>query len=271
MNQVFLNVERALYSSSVEETLSATRTAFKQIQADKGFFEPLDRTIKTIELVGFPSQPICVAPRDLPRRRLGTEAGKRSFIHAIAHIEFNAIKLALDIAYRFKGLPAEFYRDWLFVANDECKHFEMLCAHLQQYDCHYGDLPSHNGLWSMAVTTQDDITARLALVPRYLEARGLDVTPGMLHKLYSQKDLASAAILEVILEDEVTHVEYGTKWLEYVCQQADRSREDVFFEHIQHYLKGQILGPFNKPLRLRAGFTEVELEQLDSLDKRHSK
>ncbi|MBV1912784.1 MAG: ferritin-like domain-containing protein [Cycloclasticus sp.] len=270
MTDLFNDIEKALLTSSVEETIEMTQKAFELSCSTSVFVEPSSRIVQPVERVCFPAKPICVPPRDLPRRRLGTEAGKRSFIHAIAHIEFNAIKLALDIAYRFKGLPEQFYKDWLYVANDECKHFKLLCDHLTQFDCAYGDIPSHDGLWSMAVKTENDLLARLSLVPRYLEARGLDVTPAMLVKLYAQKDTASAEILEIILEDEVTHVEYGTKWLDYVCQRDDIQREKVFFDNIEHYLKGQILGPFNKPLRRRAGFTETELLELERLDKRQT-
>lgn len=270
MTDLFNDIEKALLTSSVEETIEMTQKAFELSCSTSVFVEPSSRIVQPVERVCFPAKPICVPPRDLPRRRLGTEAGKRSFIHAIAHIEFNAIKLALDIAYRFKGLPEQFYKDWLYVANDECKHFKLLCNHLTQFDCAYGDIPSHDGLWSMAVKTENDLLARLSLVPRYLEARGLDVTPAMLVKLYAQKDTASAEILEIILEDEVTHVEYGTKWLDYVCQRDDIQREKVFFDNIEHYLKGQILGPFNKPLRRRAGFTETELLELERLDKRQT-
>jgi len=271
MSDLFNAIEKALLATSCDETIQMTRRAFELSANSQPCVDLSDRVVKPISLVNFPDKPLCVPPRELPRRRLGTDAGKRSFIHAIAHIEFNAIKLALDIAYRFKGLPEQFYRDWVYVANDECKHFLLLCEHLKNYDCEYGDIPSHDGLWSMAVKTDNDILARLSLVPRYLEARGLDVTPGMLDKLKAQKDVASAAILEIILEDEVTHVEYGTKWLDFVCKQNNVQREDVFFENIDHYLKGQILGPFNRPLRLRAGFTESELATLESKDKRHSR
>ncbi|ORU89582.1 MAG: hypothetical protein A6F71_00650 [Cycloclasticus sp. symbiont of Poecilosclerida sp. M] len=268
MSNLFLYIEKALESSSLDETIEMTRKAFALSQDVSQWVEPEGRIVKPIQYVKFPDKLVCIPPRELPRRRLGTEAGRRSFIHAIAHIEFNAIKLALDIAYRFKGLPKQFYDDWIFVANDECKHFEMLCAHLKNYDCQYGDNPSHDGLWSMAVKTEEDLIARLSLVPRYLEARGLDVTPAMLEKLYAQKDNATAAILEVILEDEVSHVEYGTKWLDYVCKQENIEREGAFFENIEHYLKGQVLGPFNRPLRLRAGFSESELSELEKRDKR---
>jgi len=271
MSEFFNTLEKALLASSVDETIKMTHKAFELSRNNTPFIESSNRIIKPIELVCFPDKPLCVAPRDLPRRRLGTEAGKRSFIHAIAHIEFNAIKLALDIAYRFKGMPEQFYMDWVYVANDECKHFQLLCNHLAHYDCKYGDNPSHDGLWSMAVKTENDLVARLSLVPRYLEARGLDVTPAMLDKLYAQKDTATAEILEVVLEDEVTHVEYGTKWLDFVCQRDGIEREGVFFENVEHFLKGQILGPFNKPLRRRAGFTESELSELERLDKRKSK
>jgi len=268
MSDVFLGIERALESASVEETIQLTRQVFKQLENAPSFTDTTDRRVKSIEHVSFPAKPIWINPRDLPRRRLGSDAGKRSFIHSIAHIEFNAIKLALDIAYRFKGLPAQFYRDWVYVANDECKHFELLNNHLAKYDCVYGDLPSHDGLWSMAVKTENDILARLSLVPRYLEARGLDVTPFMLDKLKAQKDTASAAILEIILEDEVGHVAFGTTWLDFVCEQFSVERENVYFENINHFMKGQILGPFNRSLRLRAGFSEAELTELERLDKR---
>jgi len=271
MSEFFNTIEKALLTSSIVETIEMTRKAFELSNEPSSINESAEREILPIDLVSFPDKPKCVAPRDLPRRRLGTEAGKRSFIHAIAHIEFNAIKLALDIAYRFKGMPKQFYIDWVYVANDECKHFKLLCDHLANYDCSYGDDPSHDGLWSMAVKTESDIVARLSLVPRYLEARGLDVTPAMLDKLYAQKDLASAAILETILEDEVTHVEYGTKWLDFVCKEQNLQREDVFFENVELYLKGQILGPFNRPLRKRAGFTESELLKLEGLDKRYTR
>lgn len=268
MSSLFNCIEKALLSSSVDETIEMTRKAFELSCLSDFTGGVNEREIKPIEAVRFPEKPIWVAHRELPRRRLGSEAGKRSFIHAIAHIEFNAIKLALDIAYRFKGMPKQFYLDWVFVANDECKHFLLLSEHLKTYDCQYGDLASHDGLWGMATNTDKDIVARLSLVPRYLEARGLDVTPGMLVKLQAQNDTATASILEVILEDEVTHVAHGTKWLDYVCKLEGIEREGVFFENIERYLKGQILGPFNRPLRLRAGFTESELEKLDRLDKR---
>ena len=271
MTEFFNALEKALMTPSIDETIEMTNKAFELSLNNASLTEPSNRIIKSIEFVCFPEKPPCVAPRDLPRRRLGTEAGKRSFIHAIAHIEFNAIKLALDIAYRFKEMPEQFYKDWVYVANDECKHFQLLCNHLKHYGCEYGDDPSHDGLWSMAVKTENDLVARLSLVPRYLEARGLDVTPAMLDKLYAQKDTATAEILEIILEDEVTHVEYGTKWLDFVCQRDGIEREEVFFEHVEHFLKGQILGPFNKPLRRRAGFTESELLELERLDKRKLK
>jgi len=271
MSELFVLIEKALLSSTTEETIEFTRAAFKITEGSEPFLETNNRFIRPIADVCFPDKPLWVPQRELPRRRLGSEAGKRSFIHAIAHIEFNAIKLALDIAYRFKGMPEQFYKDWLYVANDECKHFLMLCDHLKTYDCEYGDIPSHDGLWGMAAKTEGDIVARLSLVPRYLEARGLDVTPAMLDKLNAQKDVASAAILEVILEDEVTHVAHGTKWLDFVCAEQGIQREDIFFEHIEHYLKGQILGPFNRPLRARAGFTESELTELERLDKRKNK
>lgn len=267
MSNIFELAEKVLSSTSIDEKLQLTAAAFSALQAGTLSFDDT-QNVEPIDFVRFPENPVWIPPTQLPRRRLGTDKGKSSFIHAIAHIEFNAIHLAWDIAYRFRGFPDQFYRDWLIVAADECRHFKMLNERLQSFDCTYGDLPSHDGLWSMAVKTEHDIVARLSLVPRYLEARGLDVTPAMLNKLHAVKDLETAEILEVILVDEVSHVRFGTHWLGYVCEQLNLNPKDAFFENVNHYLKRQIRGPFNRELRLQAGFTEEELDQLEKLDVR---
>ncbi|MEJ2654165.1 MAG: ferritin-like domain-containing protein [Acidihalobacter sp.] len=150
----------------------------------------------------------------MPRRGLGTREGRAALVHAVAHIEFNAINLALDAVYRFRSLPRAYYDDWLRVADEEARHFMLLADRLTDFGMRYGDLPAHNGLWEMAVKTADDWLLRMALVPRVLEARGLDVTPGMIERLRQAGDMETVAALEVILREEVGHVAIGSRWFE---------------------------------------------------------
>ena len=170
---------------------------------------------------GRPARPSLVQPSQVPHRGLGTVAGRAALIHAVAHIEFNAINLALDACWRFGGLPDAYYRDWLSVAQDESRHFLMLDARLRQLGYAYGDFEAHNGLWEAAEKTSADVMVRMALVPRVLEARGLDVTPGMIDRLTALGDLETAGILGVILEEEVRHVEIGTRWFRHFCAQRE--------------------------------------------------
>ncbi len=212
---------------------------------------------------GRPDRPVLVAPADLPRRGLGSSAGRVALLHAVAHIEFNAINLALDAALRFAGMPPEFYLDWLSVASDEARHFRLLETRLHEIGAAYGDLPAHNGLWEMAEKTAHDPLVRMALVPRVLEARGLDVTPGMIEKLRNAGDHASVACLEVILEEEVRHVAIGSRWFRHLCEQRGLDSETTFHSLLSEYFAGGLRGPFNHPARLEAGFTESELEELE--------
>ena len=160
-----------------------------------------------------------MAPTAVPRRRLGSDEGRAALVHAIAHIEFNAINLALDAVCRFRDMPEQYYLDWISVAEDEARHFQLLHKRLGQLNRQYGDYPAHNGLWEMAEKTTDSCLVRMALVPRVLEARGLDVTPGMIERLRSVGDTKTIAALEVILAEEVRHVAIGTHWFNYCCKQ----------------------------------------------------
>ncbi|MFS8490755.1 DUF455 family protein [Xanthomonas campestris pv. raphani] len=215
-----------------------------------------------IRMPGRPPRPLLVHPRELPRRGLGTPEGRAAFIHAIAHIELNAIDLAWDAVYRFRGVPDGFYADWVAVADDESRHFMLLRARLHAHGHDYGDFAAHNGLWEMCEKTAHDGLARMALVPRVLEARGLDVTPAMIHKLRSLGDTATAQVLEIILREEVAHVAAGSRWYRWYCEQAGIEPRARFKELLRDYAGGYLHGPFNIEARLLAGFDEDELASL---------
>ena len=215
-----------------------------------------------IRMPGRPARPTLVHPRDLPRRGFGSIEGRAAFIHAVAHIEFNAIDLAWDAVYRFRGMPDEYYADWVSVANDEARHFSMLRARLRDFGHDYGDFDAHNGLWEMAEKTAESGLARMALVPRVLEARGLDVTPAMIVKLRSLGDDATADILEVILREEVAHVAAGSRWYRWHCERVDVEPRARFRELLHEYASGVLHKPFNTEARLQAGFDVEELEAL---------
>ncbi|MBY8965128.1 MAG: ferritin-like domain-containing protein [Algiphilus sp.] len=212
---------------------------------------------------GRPQHPVLVHPREVAHRGLGTPAGRVALLHAVAHIEFNAINLALDAIVRFGALPLAYYYDWWSVAQDEARHFQMLVRRLQDYDAHYGDLPAHNGLWEMAEKTAHDPLHRMALVPRVLEARGLDVTPGMIQRLEQAGDHDSAAILRTILAEEVHHVAIGSHWFNWHCAQRGLTPEATFVALLSDY-GVHIRPPLNQSARREAGFSTVELEDLGS-------
>ena len=211
---------------------------------------------------GRPERPRLVSSRDLAQRGLGTAEGRAALVHAIAHIEFNAIDLAWDAVYRFRGMPDDYYRDWASVAHDESRHFTMLSARLAQLGHAYGDFDAHNGLWEMATKTAESCLARMAMVPRVLEARGLDVTPGMIARLRSVGDDATADILEIILCEEVPHVAAGTRWFRFCCEREARDPEATFAELLREYVPTGLRGPFNLDARRAAGFAESELAGL---------
>ncbi len=217
---------------------------------------------ESIRMPGRPPQLRLVHPREVPRRGLGSVEGRAAFIHAIAHIELNAIDLAWDAVYRFRGLPPSFHADWVGVADDESRHFLLLHERLQAHGHAYGDLPAHNGLWEMCERTAHDGLARMALVPRVLEARGLDVTPGMITKLRSSNDHATADVLEVILREEVAHVAAGSRWYRWYCARAGVEPRARFIALLREHAGGYLNGPFNLEARLLAGFDEEELADL---------
>ena len=208
---------------------------------------------------GRPARPPLVAPREVAQRGLGSPAGRAAFLHAIAHIEFNAINLALDAAWRFRDLPRDYALDWMSVAADEARHFALLQARLADFGHAYGDFPAHDGLWEMALKTDDSVLARMALVPRVLEARGLDVTPGIIERLRVLGDVASVAVLEVILAEEVRHVAIGSRWYAWCCAREGKEPRATFLDLLRGHARGSLRGPFNRQARLDAGFDEDEL------------
>lgn len=208
---------------------------------------------------GRPARPELVPPRVVPNRGLGTQVGRAAMVHAVAHIEFNAINLALDAAWRFRGLPEAYYADWLSVAQDEARHYAMLAGRLVELGMRYGDFAAHNGLWEAAEQTAQDVLIRMALVPRVLEARGLDVTPGMIHRLEEVGDKTTADILRVILSEEIRHVGVGTHWFRYLCAQRGVDPTQTFRTLLSDR-RNHLRGPLNWPAREAAGFLAEELE-----------
>ncbi|NWG87388.1 MAG: ferritin-like domain-containing protein [Hydrogenophilaceae bacterium] len=214
------------------------------------------------DFAGRPARPPLVPPKQLAKRTLKDREGHAALIHALAHIEFNAINLALDAVCRYPGLPDEFYGDWLRVAAEEAYHFGLLRDHLRSLAYDYGDFPAHDGLMQMARDTAADPLARMALVPRLLEARGLDATPEIQQKLRGYGDAAGAAILDIILRDEVTHVAAGDRWFRHFCELRSLEPEATYRELLERYRAPKPRRPVNTEARLQAGFSEAELDAL---------
>ncbi|MFM0648669.1 ferritin-like domain-containing protein [Paraburkholderia bryophila] len=216
-------------------------------------------------LPGRPARPELVDPRQLKRRSMQSPQGRAVLLHALAHIEFNAINLALDAVWRFSGMPAAFYVDWLKVAAEEAYHFSLLSARLAEYGHVYGDFPAHDGLWDMCERTRGDVLARMALVPRTLEARGLDASPPIRARLQQAGDQASAAILDVILRDEIGHVLIGNRWFRHLCEGGALDPHETYARLADQYHAPKLRGPFNFEARREAGFDEAELAALTAL------
>jgi uncharacterized ferritin-like protein (DUF455 family) len=204
---------------------------------------------------GRPAVPALLAPNQMPKRgKAGSPASRIALLHALAHIELNAIDLAWDIIGRFgAAFPAAFAVEWLKVAADEAKHYLLLTRRLRQLGAAYGDLPAHDGLWEACTKTNHDAIARLAVVPMVFEARGLDVTPQLMDRLRTAGDKQSAAVLEIIYRDEIGHVATGTGWFMVACRNAALHPESTFHDMIRTYLRGGLKPPFNHKARISAG------------------
>lgn len=259
-----------LRSLALQTLLIPTLEGKLQATAALNLEAPLDCAaaipVPAAKLPGRPSVPVLVPPGELRKRGMRSLEGRATLLHALAHIEFNAIDLALDIVWRFAGMPAQFYREWLQIAQEEAVHFRLLQARLKAMGYAYGDFPAHNGLWEMAEKTKDDVLARLALVPRTLEARGLDVTPPMRDKLAQAGDMEAAAALDTILRDEIGHVEVGNRWYQHLCAQRALDPIASYAQLAQRYQAPAQRGPFNLAARKAAGFTDAELAALQAAD-----
>jgi uncharacterized ferritin-like protein (DUF455 family) len=237
-----------------------TRALFASL--DPATIDPLAVYEPVAELPGRPDLPRLVAPKDVPSRSPFTTEGRAALLHAITHIEFNAINLALDAVWRFAGMPIAFYRDWLQVASEEALHFTLLREHLRTLGADYGSFDAHDGLWLMTERTAHDITARMALVPRTLEARGLDATPPLQAKLARCGDTRAVEILDLILRDEVGHVAIGNHWYRWLCERDGLDAEAHYPELAHRYDAPRLRAPFNLSARRAAGFSEAEIARL---------
>ncbi|PMS33820.1 ferritin-like domain-containing protein [Paraburkholderia rhynchosiae] len=255
----------ALREADPATKASATRALYAAV-LDGSLPCPADLELdEPPELPGRPARPELVEPRKLGRRNMQSPQGRAVLLHALAHIEFNAINLALDAVWRFPGMPAAFYTDWLKVAAEEAYHFSLLSARLAEYGHAYGDFPAHDGLWDMCERTRGDVLARMALVPRTLEARGLDASPPIRARLQQAGDHASAAILDVILRDEIGHVLIGNRWFRHLCDNGGLDSHVTYTRLAEQYRAPKLRGPFNFEARRDAGFDEAELAELTAL------
>ncbi len=258
-----------LSTSDAHEKAYKTREYASFWRNSKG--QQVGKTDKMPSRPARPAKPELLYPRDMPKRKKGNnDVNKAILLHALSHIELNAIDLAWDIIARFShfyegiefSLPLQFYIDWLKVADDEAKHFLMLSDRLEKLNCRYGDYPAHDGLWESAAKTAENFPARLAIVPMVLEARGLDVTPNMITLMESQGDQETADMLKIILEDEITHVRAGSDWFKHWCDFYKKDEEEYFQELVNEYFHGSLRAPFNHEDREEAGMIRDWYEPL---------
>ena len=236
-----------------------------QVRALRALADTLDPDACLVEPAGIPGRPArpeLVDPHLLSTRGVHTPERRAILLHALAHIEFNAINLALDAIWRFAGMPPAYYTDWLKVAEEEAFHYTLLTTYLAEMGIAYGDFPAHDGLWRMTARTCGDVLARMALVPRTLEARGLDASPPIRAKLAQAGDLRAAEILDVILRDEIGHVAIGNRWYRHLCAERGLDPLAEYEALALHYEAPILRGPINVPARRAAGFTEAELAAL---------
>ena len=260
---LFSQARDCLCCCDVDEKLARAARLCRDWEA--GLLDTAETALPDIVQAGRPMRPELVHPRSLPRRSFATPEGRLALIHAVAHIEFNAINLACDAVFRFRNMPKGYYDDWVRVTAEEAQHFLLLRERLRAGGGDYGDFAGHNGLWDMAMRTAGDPLQRMALVPRMLEARGLDVTPAMIDRFKTAGDPAMADVLSLILREEIGHVEIGSRWFRQICSERGLPSEQTYFDLLDKFVNGEIRCPLHREARLKAGFSESELARLQQM------
>jgi len=258
-SSLFQALAGALAATEIEQKLALTAAIAEDWRAGR---LAIDIPAAAQLVCGIPDKPLLVAPSQVQHRNPQTLEGRARLLHAIVHIEFSAINLALDHAARFPGMPPQYYGDWIGVAAEEAYHFHILRQRLRSLDHDYGDFPAHGGLWEMAEKTTCDVLARMALVPRLLEARGLDATPPIQKKLEQAGDQESARVLDIILRDEIGHVGLGDAWFRKLCGERGIEAEATFRQLLHDFKAPRPSAPMNESARLAAGFSKTELAAL---------
>lgn len=259
-------LEAALLEHRPQEKCRLAEALFNESHQAESLQCPSDAPLD-FRFAGRPQKPDLVAPADVQKRKMSTPEGYAAMLHAICHIEFNAINLALDAAYRFRKLPAQYTADWIRVAKEEAYHFSLMRGRLNAHGFDYGDFEAHNHLWDMAYKTAFDPLLRMALVPRVLEARGLDVTPAIRAKVAQRGDEATCAVLDIIYRDEVGHVQIGNHWYQHLCRERGLEPVSLFRTLIARYDLFIFRGYVNIEARERAGFSRFELDMLEDFEQ----
>lgn len=266
MENLYKRAYECLIETSVDNKVDLIKSLYQDFQSGLLSIDQID--LPELINAGHPEKPELVSPREVPKRKLGTDKGRGAAIHSFCHIEFNAINLACDAVFRFQGMPESYYLDWCKIASEEAYHFTILRERLNKLGFDYGDFPAHQGLWELAEKTSGDILERMALIPRVMEARGIDVTPMIKKKFMNVGDQETVDILSIILRDEITHVEAGSRWFRYLCEQRGLDAEATFFKIVKKHMKDHVPCPTYFEARLEAGFSVSELEQLEVLCRR---
>lgn len=267
MSLFYTQLESALRETCPTEKCRLTADLYQRYVNGEIAILSEERWAEDIAIAGRPEKPELVPPYKVEQRKTSTNEGYAAMLHAIAHIEFNAINLALDAAFRFRGLPEQFTADWLKVAYEESIHFDLMRKRLNAYGYDYGDFTAHGNLWDMAYKTAFDPLLRMALVPRVLEARGLDVTPAIRAKVEQRGDMETCAVLDIIYRDEVGHVQIGNHWYQYLCEQRGLEPIALFRNLLRRFDMFIFRGYVNLEARGRAGFSEFEMAMLEDFEK----
>ncbi len=261
---------RILASADVQSKVSQLYQLFDEYQQQRVSLDiACNFDSQAFILPGRPAKPELVPPLQVPKRKMDTLEGRSTLLHSLAHIEFNAMNLALDAIWRFPNMPKQYYGDWLKVAKEEAYHFSLVSEYLKTLGFAYGDFPAHNSLWEMVERTTDSIIARMALVPRTMEARGLDAVPGIRDRFKQIKEIGAVEILEIILNDEIGHVLIGNHWFNFLCAKDNLSPITAYRELAKKYHAPTLRGPFNFEARRQAGFTAEELSLLGVICEQH--